>query len=199
MTAAVSAQAATPSEANNYDLTTLQVSENQIVQVLPEGGFIYNADGSSDVDLSVVKSNNRIVMPYRDYLKLEQKDASVGFVTLPPVFRSASPHKASQTAKILVDGEVYTSNFFSGSGWRFSELKFRPSHGTGSYLRWTSIGDSALVGSEYQAFHTWQTGVGTSMAVLGNGETRWVDTTGGWSVFYTYNPARGPQYVVANI
>lgn len=136
-------------------------------------------------------------MAYKDYLKRDMVDTSLGFVEF-PFWRAASPDKAVQHPKILAAGESYASQSFYESGWRFSEYKFEASQGTGTWFLWTVVGDGGVVGNEYEAYRTYQTKQSIGRAKLGNGESRYVNGQGSWLFFYTYNPAKGSRYVVSN-
>lgn len=54
-------------------------------------------------------------------------------VPTPDRLRSANP---PTNVWKMTYGTSYTSNAFSGSGWRFSGYLFMPETGSGAYLRW---------------------------------------------------------------
>lgn len=143
----------------------ITVIDEQIVQVLPEGGFIANADGSSEFDPANVENNKSILMTYAEYKALEKKESSLPYPELSVMTRSASPDRAVNNPKILSANEYYRSADFSGKGWRFSNIKFRAADGTGTWLRWTAIGDGGCVGNEYEAYQTYKSGQAISRKV----------------------------------
>lgn len=104
----------------------------------------------------------------------------------------------SNTLRTLNYGDVYTSKPFSGSGWRFSNLQFKPASGTGKYLRWSSYVDSGRVGNYNEGYATKYGGSeqGTSVKA---GATIWNSEDGLGQIYYTYNPIAGTYYVVANV
>ncbi|WP_394406080.1 hypothetical protein [Streptococcus sp. 20-1249] len=191
----ICAKAATPKEIDRSIINSA-VDENQIVQVLPEGGYIVNIDGSSNFDESLVEYNNGTLMKYSDYRLLDAIDTSLPSYPF-PFFRSASPDKAVQNPKILANGETYRSQPFSGKGWRFSELKFKAKPSTGSWLLWTSIGDSGLVGNEWEAYRTYQ-GTRTYRAALESIVPQYVNGDNSWLFYYTFDPVIGSKYEVSN-
>ncbi|HEL1584662.1 TPA: hypothetical protein TXJ06_001399 [Streptococcus suis] len=188
--------AATPKEIIESP-SMASINPEQVVQVLPDGGFIFRDNGDSNFDPSLVETNHGTLMTYENYLKLETIDTSLDFMES-PFLRSASPDKAVQYPKILAAGESYASQPFSGSGWRFSESKFKAASGTGTWLLWTAVGDGGVVGNEYEAYRTYQTKQSIGRAKLESGESRYVDGQGSWLFFYTYNPVKGSSYVVSN-
>lgn len=83
--------AATPKEIT--ESASVQVTDTQLVQVLPEGGFIYNSDGSSTFDNSMVEQNNGRLMTYQEYKNLPEQNSSVsGAELFRPMLRAVSPH-----------------------------------------------------------------------------------------------------------
>lgn len=186
--------AATPKEIT--EPSTIQVNDSQLVQVLPEGGFIYNSDGSSTFDSGMVEQNNSSLMTYQEYKNLPSQNSSIsGTELFRPMLRAASPH--GQTGKVLARNETYVSDTFSGSGWRFSNLKFIAANGTGTWLRWTSINDGGRVGHYDAALDTYQ-GRSIRGTALQTGQSKYVDTQGDWLYYFTYNPVNGTKYMVEN-
>ena len=188
-----SALAATPKEIT--EPTTVEISDSQIVQALPEGGFISNIDGSSTFDSELVEENGGCLMTYQEYKNIPPQESSISGFEMFPMTRAASPH--GQQPRILANNERYTSATFSGSGWRFSNLKFIAANGTGTWLRWTSINDGGRVGHYNSALDTYE-GRSIRGAELPMGQSKYVDTQGDWLYYYTYNPAKGTQYIVEN-
>lgn len=197
LSVSTTAHAATPKEITE-DPLQINVTSKQIVQVLPEGGFIFKEDGSGDFDPSNVVHNDGTLMTYDQYLALEKRDTSRGYAPFPYAFRSASPERASYNPRILAAGEAYVSDPFYHTGWRFSEVKFKPADGTGTWLLWSALDDSGCVGNEYEAYLTHQRKTQVARAVIGMGQSQYVDGGGSWLFFYTYNPVPGSRYLVAN-
>lgn len=101
---------------------------------------------------------------------------------------------------ILSYGTRFQSNKCSGgSGWRFSVTAYTAAANSGgSYLRWKTFKDSARIGSTSQAKSTLN---GTlSGKDIYTGSYYWVDCGKGVGQnYYTYNPAAGSYYEVANV
>ena len=169
-------------------------SSKKVLQ-LPDGGFVqgeiieyedesenakitayYNSELSKDA-VSVARAKN--------ILKSEAFKYNVGIPKI-STYGSTIPTKPLT----LGDGSSYKSSKFSASGWRYSELKFKPADGTGKWLLWTSCGDSAKVGTLWQAMI--QTGT-----TLQPGTPTYVDATD-WLMYYTYDPVKNSYYVVEN-
>ncbi len=177
----------------------LTVSDDQLVQVLPEGGFIIKNDGSSDFDESIVAENGGVLMTYKEYQSYPEKESSISgseLFSIPTIgIHAVNPY--SQTGKVLANNEAYCSAEFSGKGWRFSNYKFIAANGTGRYLRWTSLNDGGRVGHYREALDTYS-GRGLYGVELPTGRSKYVDTQSDWLYYYTYNPAKGTKYFVEN-
>lgn len=189
--------AAVPKEITS-DSSTIEIADDQIVQALPEGGYIFNSDGNSEFDSEVVENNNGVLMTYKEYKSLEKKDTSLPYVDLPVMTRAASPSTVVNNPKTLQNNQVYRSDPFSESGWRFSHLKFKAAAGTGTWLRWTAIGDGGCVGNEYEAYRTYQTQQAVCRLGLAPNQSAYANGEGSWLFFYTYNPVKGSRYLVEN-
>lgn len=138
-------------------------------------------------------------MTYGEYLTREQTDTSLdAFVSSYIGFRSASPRKAVENPKILQLGQHYRSNPFSAQGWRFSEAKFKAADGTGTWLLWETYGDGGVVGNEWEAYQTYQSGQSIGRAKFGANSKQYVNGNRSWLFFYTYNPIPGSGYIVYN-
>lgn len=186
-------RAATPKPLPQNIDTTINIDGEQVVQVLPEGGFIYNTTGSSSFNSEFVESNGGVLMTYNDYLEKESQNK-------PPItqFRAASPSIAEQTPKTLAHYETYVSSLFTNNnGWRFGEVKFRADPKTGHWLLWNSRGDSGRVGTVVDARRTYQNG-GQYGTAIGKNEWKYVNTEGDWQIYYTFRPAMNSGYIVAN-
>ena len=178
--------------------TTIQIEDSQIIQVLPEGGFIYNSNGTSDYNEEMVQHNNSQLMTYQEHKEHIEHSLQSSPLTLfepSPGLLSADPF--SQKGKVLADKEIYVSQPFSGSGWRFSNLKFIAANGTGRWLKWTSIYDGGRVGN-YNSAESTYSGRGLYGVELEVGRARYVDTRSDWLYYYTYNPVPGTRYIVEN-
>ncbi|RLY01726.1 hypothetical protein EAF07_09130 [Streptococcus hillyeri] len=187
--------AADPQNSSSETFTILEPSDNQLVVALPEGGYIADNDGGSDFDPEIIKVNGGTLMTYAQYKTLPKINASIGAFELFPLFRAASPSGA--TEKVIEYGKHYTSENFSGRGWRFSGYKFKPSSGSGTYLKWKAVNDSGMVGNYDQAFATYS-GQGTHGTFVSENQSLLIDGNYKWQYFYTYNPKPGSYYIVYN-
>ncbi|MCK3882111.1 hypothetical protein HCC13_07030 [Streptococcus suis] len=178
-----------------------EIQPNQKVLAIPEGGFIYKLDGSSDFSDETIQQNGGVILEYQTYLGMEDlQDGSISAeeflesVGAGTRLRAADPY--SKPLKVLADREAYKSNEFSGSGWRFSGLRFKPASGTGIYLAWRVEGDSGMVGTYQQAVATYKGSLaGTSVYP---GQRPYIASDYQGLYFYTYNPVPGSVYIVEN-
>lgn len=91
---------------------------------------------------------------------------------------------------------AYTSQGFSGAGWRTGGFKFKPKVGTGNYLVYGSYGDSGNAGTATNFINTLN-GNNTGVALPKN--TRKYVLSADWTFYYTFNPIANSYYIVANI
>ncbi len=171
--------------------------------ILPDGGIL---QGSMTVcNTEETTSTDEIIRIYNSDLDLNAlsvKEADAVLTSKEFVEKTGNqaiiPYGSTipTATKKLNAGAKYVSSKFSGSGWRLSELKFKPASGTGYYLSWTSIGDSAYACTESQAYQSITT---TSQvgSILSQGTPRYVYSYD-WTMYYTYNPAYGSYYIVDN-
>lgn len=177
-----------------------ELPDNQVVMSLPEGGFIANADGSSEFSQSQVEQNGGTLQTIAEVKEQQDKQATALvsgaelFSQRDSAFRNANPYTI--WTRVLGDHQYYESLPFGGRGWQFSGLKFRPAPGTGSYLAWHVEGDSGRVGTFAQAEATY---LGNTQGVpIYIGQRQYVDSAGQWLMFYTLNPAGDSKYIVEN-
>lgn len=174
------------------------VNENQMIIADPDGGGYYsNLDGSSEFSDSDIQLVGGVVMSISDYEKIqEKKEAMIDGKELfaPITLRSADPF--NKPVKVIPNRLSYTSNQFSGSGWRFSGYRFLPASGTGIYLAWRVEGDSGRVGLYEHARNTYNGQIqGVSIAP---GQRKYVASDTYGLFFYTFNPIPGSRYIVEN-
>lgn len=174
---------------------TENIPDEQLVQVLPEGGFIMKTDGSSEFNSELVRENNGSIMTYKEYCSLGNENVDTSWNPGETYFRATRP--SGTNTKVLANGETYRSQVFSGRGWRFSNFGFRPASGTGYYLAWQTFVDDGRVGDYNSAMRTYSGTLkgtplyrGTRRYVISNLETA--------MFYYTYNPIPGTYYIVQN-
>lgn len=174
-----------------------EVNPNQLVIVDPDGGYFSNLDGSSTFSESTVEQVGGVVMSLSDYERIEEKkEAMVDGTELfaPIMLRSADPF--NKPVKVIPDRMSYTSQEFSGNGWRFSGYRFLPARGTGIYLAWRVEKDAGRVGLFEHARNTYHGRLqGVSVDV---GQRPYVASDTNGLYFYTYNPKLGSKYIVEN-
>lgn len=105
--------------------------------------------------------------------------------------RGSSPATQHWT---LEAGKYYSSNAFSGSGWRFGGYIFETPPVAADYLLWGSHGDAGRVGNYNDAMNTWNNG-GNYGIQINNGAQAYFE---GPAQYYSYNPKSGSYYGVAN-
>lgn len=175
------------------------LDEDALVLEMPEGGFLYGQCTDYDANNPTIvlgeydsetDKNSITVSEAKEKLLSEINEGGI------ELFGATPPE--SNTLRTLNYGDVYTSKPFSGSGWRFSNLQFKPASGTGKYLRWSSYVDSGRVGNYNEGYATKYGGSeqGTSVKA---GATIWNSEDGLGQIYYTYNPIAGTYYVVANV
>ena len=186
--------------------------------ILPTGGYLhgsmtsidpltgktitYNSDTDSHATtVGAIKnktnSSDSYYYKFNTPTNLQDSASSPSPITksVNPLARAAYP---SATPKVLAAGAHYVSDYFSGSGWRFAGYTFSAASGSGGpYLQWTSYGDSGRVGSYSDANQTAM--VGSPNYALGSivGKNQSIRQAGP-STYYTWNPAIGTNYLVAN-
>lgn len=77
----------------------------------------------------------------------------IDYMNPPFLSKPTSSHTVSNVPKILPLRKGYKSQSFSGTGWRFSKLKFQAADET--WLYWESFEDSGMVENEYEAYRTY--------------------------------------------
>lgn len=188
-----SVNAATYNASNESN--TIELPDSATIIRLPDGGTLHgemsitHANGSSlskTIKYNSDTDKNAISMKeLRSGIIPKQSGSSSSIVTM-----GLSP---SDDLYTLRSQAMYTSEAFTGSGWRFAGYKFVAASGTGQYLLWNSVYDSGLVGTVTQA---WSTKNGSpSGTEVGGLSGKYISGT---TTFYTYNPAYSMHYVVAN-
>lgn len=173
------------------------LSSESFALYLPKGGYIANSDGSNNFSAEQIKETGGKVVTYSELKSLllnssEEKNKEFSSGTF---FRGTSfPNRPYG----LAIGQSYTSQTFSGSGWRYSGYCFHPTPGNGLYLLWETFGDDALVGEQALASRHQGT-------PIYQGQPKYIlsDINRGtyiWGVCYlSYNPTPGSYYRVSNL
>ncbi|MCS9983552.1 hypothetical protein EFL35_00880 [Weissella paramesenteroides] len=134
-------------------------------------------------------------------MKNNQKQAEAA-VTSTESIKSVGPlvnkPVSANNVKVLNKGKGYWSKPFSGSGWQYAGFAFQPQYGTGAYLMWTTHVDSGRVGDVLQANDNYQTG-NLNGTVIKPGQEKWVTGYENKTTYYTFRPAFGTTYYVANV
>ncbi len=166
---------------------------------LPNGGYLYGQgeakvyeyldyiDGNADPIEVYDVSNNENKITVKE-VKEEMKN-NVGNVQQRG---SSVPTQVMQ----LAAGQVYVSNTFSGSGWRFSGYQFVADPSTGYYLKWTTYVDDGRVGNASLAMNTLK-GQISGIEVYKN-QSKYINYGPNGQIYYTYNPINGTYYRVEN-
>lgn len=168
--------------------------DDKVLEV--DGGYLYGECSLYDADNNLIGEYNSLTSPESITVSearkeiSEKKDEISLFGAYPP-----DPDK-SNTLVVLESNSSYTSNEFTGSGWRFSGKRFLPASGTGDFLRWTSYVDGGRVGNYNEAYATKNGNLqGTA---INAGQSRYVNKNGSAQIYYTYNPLPKTYYVVEN-
>ncbi|RCW17295.1 hypothetical protein CAC02_04030 [Streptococcus gallolyticus] len=126
------------------------INNTDYVLYLPDGGYIFNEDGSDNFTNEQLTKGEVITGE-----ELKEEESKSGVIELPsiptdilkaskrPTFRASG---ISNDVYTLGAGQTYVSQKFSGSGLRYSGYSFYPDPATGPYLLWQAVGDSGLVG-----------------------------------------------------
>lgn len=166
---------------------------------LPNGGYLYGQgqakvyeyldylDGNMEptVIYEISGNDNKITVE-------EAKKEMENNVRIPQQRGSSVPTQVMQ----LAAGQVYISNTFSGSGWRFSGYQFLANPNTGYYLKWTTYADDGRVGNASMAMNTLK-GQLSGIAIYKN-QSKSINYGPNGQIYYTYNPVNGTYYRVEN-
>lgn len=169
------------------------LDETDKVLELPSGGFLYGE--ATDVD---AEDETIILASYNsetDENSVTVKEA-VEIIRNGECIQSRGAGLPSQT-RLLSAGAVYTSNAFSGSGWRFGGYYFK-SGGNGDWLKWSTFNDDGRVGDIGDATsvkNNANSGRGMNLYI---GYPQYLNTANGGLVYFTYNPKSGTYYRVEN-
>lgn len=180
------------------------LKDTDLVLEMPEGGFLYgqateySADNMNKVIAkydSETDPNSVTVAEAKEILKKDYLSAREDDTNIVP-YGAAPP--ASNRVRELEYGKKYYSAYFTGKGWRFSDVQWKAAPGTGDYLEWSSLVDSGRVGSYGEAYATYKDGLllGT---VINEGTYVWNSEGGQGQVYFTFNPISGTQYYVENV
>lgn len=176
----------------NFDVTKPYggLPDSEKMLKLPDGGLLYGKMVTSD------KETGKILETFDSHT--DSNSLSISELKKEP--SKVAPLRMSPPSEVRTLGAnaFYQSSPFSSSGLRFGGYYFQAASGTGgTYLLWGSHGDSGLVGSPYEAEQTYMysdpahalgTIVGNNQQIYKNGR----------AYYYTFNPANGSYYGVAN-
>ena len=185
------------SEQGQFTNLFLGLDENKLVVVYPDGSISYTDDTANDYSENFLREEQAQILP------VSEAKMKVSEILSKPrrEKRQATPN---WEPRMLIAGEHYRSQRFSGHGWRFSGYSFYPKLGTGAYLYFRSIGDDGRIGTYNDAQNTNVLGKITGTALL---------ESEGWKAFwvgdfrtnannalgyYTYNPKANTVYEVHN-
>lgn len=160
------------------------LSEDEFVLPTPEGGIIMNIDGSNNFSPDQLSEfgASMTVSEFKDYLG----NLDISSLEIPNNNSSFRAAYAPSQIRVLYANQIYRSNPFSAKGWRYGELKFKPSFGTGDFLFWQPFGDSGVV----------EDGRGVSVSIYPGNNVSVYSKYG--TYFKTYNPVPGSIYQVTN-
>lgn len=175
-------------------------SDNAKILILPEGGFLHGEMIETSIKTGkVVASYNSETDPnaitwgeIKDKLtdQLSKNPNNPGL--LAGQLRGATP---PSTVRGLAYGASYSSNLFSGSGWRFAGYLFKAINSVGPLLRWESHNDNGVIGTETQAWNTLDSGYAEGTLINKNAYLY----LNGTKCYYNHNPQNGTYYWVGNV
>ena len=177
------------------------VENTDYVLYLPDGGYIFNEDGSDNfTDEQLTKGE---VITGEELKKEEANSEAIELPSIPTDLVESSEKPMLRAAKLnnnvytLSAGQTYVSQAFSGSGWRYSGYSFYPEPSSGPYLLWQAVGDSGLVGPAGEIEYHIGVSIypGTSQYVRSDHNRGFPY---GGVFFSTYNPVNGSYYIVSN-
>ncbi|MBX8938921.1 hypothetical protein [Enterococcus gilvus] len=179
------------------------LDDSEKVLALPNGGFLHGEGTLYDVKdttkpLEIYNSETDpksiTVGKAKEIMKEQQENSVVDSIFSSEVPRGAAP---PNTLINLSYGGSYTSEGFSGSGWRFGGYLFAAVNSSGSDLRWESHGDQGCIGTEQQAWNTYSSGYAEG-TLIGNGQYLYLY---GWvaKTYFVYSPPAGTYYYVGNV
>lgn len=175
------------------------LDDNESVIELPNGGYIYGNGEVKIFDyLDYIEGKLVPIETYdlnKDINKITVEDAKQQLYIakdIPMTRGSSVPTQVMQ----LSAGQIYISNAFSGSGWRFSGYQFVADPNTGYYLKWTTYIDDGRVGSASYANDTLR---GQTHGIeIYKGQPKYISYGPNGQIYYTYNPINGTYYRVEN-
>ena len=182
-----------PQDTTIDDVFFDQIDDDRVLP-MPDGGFLHGEIIEVDAEdpSKVIGIYNSAIDPNAVTVEEAKKIMSgeKSYVTYST--RAASPSTSVYYLSAYAD---YTSQEFSGTGWRFSNYYFLPTVGTGDYLLWQSKVDSGRVGSFSEAYDTLH-GTLSGMELPANTFKYYKNSNG--QQYFTYNPLSGTRYYVAN-
>lgn len=174
-------------------------SDDASILLIPDGGFLHGEmiETSAITGEVVAYYNSETDSSATAWGKLKDKmdqvlesDDFVAPLNLQP--RRATP---PSTVRGLSYGASYTSDYFSGSGWRFAGYLFKAINSAGPLLRWESHNDGGVIGTETQAWNTLDSGFAEGTLINKNAYLY----LNGTQCYFNHNPQNGTYYWVGNV
>ena len=170
-----------------------QIDDDRVLP-MPNGGFLHGEIIEVDAENSdkVIGIYNSSLDPNAVTVEEAKKIMSgeKSYITFST--RAGYP---STTLRYLGKNDIYKSDYFSGSGWRFGHYYFLPTAGTGDYLAWISYMNGGRVGSFSEAYDI-MNGILSGMELPANTRVYYKNVNG--QQYYTYNPLKDTHYYVEN-
>lgn len=170
---------------------------------LPNGGFLHGEGTLYDVsDLSnaltvynsETDSKSITVGRAKEILKAQEKESEVESLFMSKNLRGSTP--PSKLINLSYGGS-YTSNYFSGSGWRFAGYLFAVVNSAGPNLRWESHGDQGCIGTKQQAINTLDSRFAEG-TLINNGAYLYLNGLTP-KTYFVHSPISGTYYYVGNV
>lgn len=165
------------------------LKDSDYVLAFNDGGYISNKDGSANFSSEQISTMGGTIHTVKEFKQILK---TIPMIDGQPRYAERG---ASAPAKsfVLMANQSYTSQAFSGKGWRYSGYSFHPVNATGSYLKWETFIDSGVVVTRTHgdvSIYPGQSKMIFSDALRGTYQ---------WGSYYkTYNPIPGSYYRVSN-
>jgi hypothetical protein len=178
--------------------------DSDTIIILPDGGFLHGeatVSSNSNPQKIIAHYNSQTDQTAVKVGSLKKVLSENGTISLLGVNLSQDKVQGANVPSetmTLGYGAEYSSNSFSGSGWRFEGYFFKAINSPLPNLIWSSHVDSGLVGTRTQANYTHN-----------NGKQELYDNTfvnigarpavSGTRVYYSFSPKDGTYYYVGNV
>lgn len=179
------------------------MNDSEKVLALPNGGFLHGEGTLYDISdltkaLEVYNSETDpksiTVGQAKEIMKEQKENVVVESIFPSKILRGAYP---PSTLINLSYGGSYTSDYFSGSGWRFAGYLFAAVNSAGPNLRWESHGDQGCIGTKQQALNTLDSGYAEG-TLINNGAYLYLYGLTA-KTYYVHSPLSGTYYYVGNV